>query len=171
MSDLAAEADIKAVGANDGLRDMVDLINDQQLPLEIGKLQIDEQGRLASHAHRQPIKFSFRYSHATFDTEVTIDQVARVTLRATLGTLPYSAESVPARRRCLDVLARTQRAGYRGLRLSRHHDVVYSAEAVPPSPVTPGSLIATVTALLLDVRPHLDALSEAKSQSEPGPAT
>lgn len=171
MNDPAAKADIKAVVADDGLRSIFDLINDQQLTLEIGNLQIDNQGRLSLHARRQPIAFSFRYRNATFDTKVCIDQDTRIALRATLGAVPFSAESRPARRRCLGVLTQGQNTGHGGLRLSKLHDVVYSAAAVPPSPVTPGSVIATVTALLLEVRPHMDALSEAKSHREPGPAT
>ena len=57
------------------------------------------------------------------------------------------------------ILAASDRVPHGHIRLSESNDMLLEAESSPPLPFTPVSLMATLTALLLDFRPYLDLLA------------
>ena len=82
----------------------------------------------------------------------------RVRLTAELGKLPYSMEIGEGRRLIRRILHESARAPHGRIGLSEDDDIRLAAVSTPPAPFTPASLMATLTALLLDFQPYLDLL-------------
>jgi hypothetical protein len=132
----------------------------RELPLEIGAVQVDDEGRLTARDRDAPLRFRFVYAEVPFAAEVSTGQTPLVRLAADFGALPYTIES-PAARRWTLRLIQASAARKRGrLELTRDKEIRLRAEAVPPAPYTPVSIMATVTALLLDFKPMLELLGE-----------
>lgn len=130
------------------------------LPLEVGSLTLGDDGHLLCSSDDRALAFRFSACGIQFEAEIA-GRSAPLRLRANLGKLPYSAESVEARSLTRSVLAATARLRRGHILLTPEHDMVLEGELAPPIPRTPACVIATAVALVLDFQPYLALLGEA----------
>ena len=109
------------------------------------------------------MQFSFDYMGAVFDARLDTAEAASLNLRANLGKLPYTAESSIARRVTLRLIACAGRLPRGRIFIDERDDLLLEADIAPPKPQTPVSIMAAVTALLLDAKPYLELVAEAWS--------
>jgi hypothetical protein len=145
--------------------DTVKLVSEQTLPLEVGTLAVDREGRLVPRDPGTPLHFSFVYAEVPFAAEVTTGPASLLRLTADLGALPYTVECAASRRWVLRLIAASSAQKRGQLELTRAKQIRLCAEAVPPAPRNPVSVMATVAALLLDFKPALTLLGELLAAS------
>ncbi len=127
-------------------------------PLKVGEIQIDERGRIQPRDSTVPLSLGFAYRGVEYHAQVETAPEPRVRLTAELGKLPYSMEIGEGRRLIRRILGESARVPHGRINLSEGHDLHLEAVSTPPEPFTPASLMATLTALLLDFQPYLDLL-------------
>lgn len=137
------------------------------VPLRVGQIQIDEQGRIRRRDEPGPLRFEFAYRGVEYGAEVETAADPRVRLTAELGKLPYSIEIGDRRRLIRRILRASERAPRGRIVLSDSDDMRLEAASAPPEPFTPASLMATLAALLLELQPYLDLLGRALSGTGP----
>ncbi len=139
---------------------------DRSFPVKVGEIQIDEQGRIRPRDSAVPLNLGFAYRGIQYRAEVETTSEPRVRLTADLGKLPYSMEIGAGRHLIRCILNSSARAYYGRINLSQDQDIFLEAESIPPEPFTPVSLMATLTALLLDFQPYLDLLGQVLTESQ-----
>jgi hypothetical protein len=139
---------------------------DRNFPVRVGEIQIDEQGRIRPRDSAVPLNLGFAYRGIQYHAEVETTSEPRVRLTADLGKLPYSMEIGAGRHLIRCILNSSARAYYGRINLSQDQDIFLEAELTPPEPFTPASLMATLTALLLDFQPYLDLLGRVLTESQ-----
>jgi hypothetical protein len=139
----------------------VEVLSQTAMPVEVGDVELDEQGFVRQRTNDQPIRFDFVYRGVTFHAELPVDcEDGLLTLRAVVGVIPYSAENAVGRRAAWTILAHARLA--RGkLWCDNHMRVHMELRAVPSRPRTPVNVVATVVSLLMDALPYLDLLNVA----------
>ena len=129
-------------------------------PYEVGHLSVSPAGQVAAYPSPCAVAFDFVYRGVPFHAELPGDPEAPITISAVLGVLPYSAETVAGRRTALDILSLAKPArGTVSLEAGGRIHARFSAPV--PRPRTPVTVVATVSCLLVDVRPYLDLLAAA----------
>ncbi len=136
------------------------LANQTVSPDEAGSLELDESGQIRKHHNRAPLAFSFQFHDFHFEAEVELAKNSRVRLTAPLGKLPFTAEAPSVRRHLREIIQATQYHGGGRFFLSPEQDITFKAEAEPPAPFTPVSVMATVVSLLLKSQPLLDPIRD-----------
>ena len=139
---------------------------DRSFPVNVGEVQIDEQGRIRPRDSSVPLNLGFAYRGIQYHAEVETTSEPRVRLTADLGKLPYSMEIGAGRHLIRCILNSSARAYYGRINLSQDQDILLEAELTPPEPFTPASLMATLTALLLDFQPYLELLGQVLTESQ-----
>ena len=146
-------------------------------PLKVGEFEIDERGRIQPRDDTVPLRLGFAYRGVEYHAEVETVSEPLVRLTAELGKLPYSLEIGEGRRLVRRILDESARASHGRIDLSEGDDIRLEAVSTPPKPFTPASLMATLTALLIDFQPYLDLLGRvlddarnAKTSDTPGRA-
>ncbi len=127
-------------------------------PLKVGEIWVDERGRIRPRDDAAPLRLGFAYRGVEYRAEVETASDPLVRLSAELGKLPYSMEIGEGRRLIRRILRESARAPHGRIGLSEDDDIRLEAAATPPAPLTPASLMATLTALLFDFQPYLDLL-------------
>lgn len=127
-------------------------------PLKVGDIRVDERGRIRPRDSTAPLRLGFAYRGVEYHAEVETAPEPRVRLTAELGKLPYSMEIGEGRRLIRRILDQSALTPHGHIELSEDHDLRLEAVSTPPEPFTPASLMATLTALLLDFRPYLELL-------------
>lgn len=127
-------------------------------PLKVGDIRVDERGRIRPRDSTAPLRLGFAYRGVEYHAEVETAPEPRVRLTAELGKLPYSMEIGEGRRLIRRILDQCAHIPQGHIELSEDHDLRLEAISTPPEPFTPASLMATLTALLLDFRPYLELL-------------
>jgi hypothetical protein len=156
------------VGAK--LPSTVAFVADRCFPLHVGEIELNGQGRIRARDDNEPLRFGFAYLGIEFRAEVETESQPRVKLIAEFGKLPYSMEIGDGRGLIRRILAASARVPHAQIGLSEFDDMRLEAESSPPSPFTPVSFMATVTALVLDFRPYLDLLARVPAGSRQGNA-
>ena len=129
-------------------------------PYEVGHLSVSPAGGVAAYPSPCPVAFDFVFRGVPFHADLPGDAGAPITLSAVLGVLPYSAESAAGRRATLDILSLAKPArGTVSLEAGGRIHARFSASV--PRPRTPVTVVATVSCLLVDLRPYLDLLAAA----------
>jgi hypothetical protein len=129
-------------------------------PIEVGHLSVSPAGQVATYPFPYTVAFDFVFHGVPFHAELPNKADAPLTLSAVLGILPYSAETVTGRRATLDILRLAKPA--RGEITLETGGRIHARFSAPvPRPRTPVTVVATVSCLLLDVRPYLDLLAAA----------
>ncbi len=136
------------------------LASNQALSLDVGNVEVDNEGQLLVRESDRPLRFSFEFSGAPFEVEVTNSEAPMVKVTGDLGFLPYTIESPAARRWALRIIAASRGMRRGRLQLDPNHAIRLYAEAPPPARRNPVTILSTVTALLLDFKPCLELLSE-----------
>ncbi len=127
-------------------------------PLKVGEIRVDDRGRIRPRDSTAPLHLGFAYRGVEYHAEVETEPEPRVRLTADLGKLPYSMEIGEGRRLIRRILDESARTSHGRVALSEDDDLRLEAVSTPPEPFTPASLMATLTALLLDFQPYLDLL-------------
>jgi len=138
----------------------VEVLAQTSSPVEVGEIELTEEGVLRPREPDQPLSFSFIYNGIKFHADVPHDPSQAIHLTATLGVLPYSMENAFGRRAAKAIVARAQLPNGR-LRIGEQLRVMIELAATPPRPRTPVSVLSTVTALLMEAKPYLDLLDVA----------
>ncbi|WP_143006166.1 hypothetical protein [Limimonas halophila] len=140
------------------------VIAETERPVEVGDLVMDPQGLLQHRSDANPVTLTFSYHGYSFVANVPAEPETPLVLRATLGAIPYSAESVYCRRLARTVLAQARLNRGRMVR-DNHSQVHLEMWMEPPRPRTPANVVSTIVALLLDARPYLDLLGPTLQRS------
>jgi hypothetical protein len=127
----------------------------------MGSFKVDGDGRIHGREPGVPLNFSFDYRGIQFDSVIEIEPQPRVRLSAELGRLPFSMQAGEGRRLSRRIVEATRALPHGRINLDELQDMHLQAECVPPTPLTPSSVIATVTAMLLDFKPYLVLLGQA----------
>jgi len=181
------EIDGRTESAAAGLSAAVALIAGRCFPLKAGEIQLDAQGRIQARNEAMPLRFGFAYRGIEYDAAVETapgpqagQQIGpqMVRLTAELGKMPYTMEIGEGRRLIRRILCESTRAPHGGIGLGERDDMRLEAVSTPPEPFTPASLMATLTALLLEFQPYLDLLARVlddarceKTLGTPAPET
>lgn len=143
-----------------GLRDILALVADGRSPLRVGDITLDEDGRIRLRSGDEPLRFVFAYRGADFEARLETSPEARITLSAELGKVPYSMERGSGRRLTQRIIDATAALPGGRIEVSGSQDMSLLATAQPPQPMTPASVMAAITSLLLDFGPYIDLLRE-----------
>lgn len=140
------------------------VIAETERPVEVGDLVLDRNGLLQHRSDANPVTLNFTYRGYTFLAYVPAEGGQPLVLQATLGAIPYSAESVYSRRLARTVLAQARLSRGRLVR-DNHSQIHLEMWLEPPRPRTPVNVVATIVALLVDARPYIDLLGPTLQRS------
>jgi hypothetical protein len=144
-----------------GLRAILELVTRGHSPLQVGDIAVSDDGQICLRSGDQPLLFAFAYRGVDFEARMETAPTARIALSAELGKLPYSMETQRGRRLTRRIVAATTDLPGGKIVVSDDQDMSLVASAQPPLPLTPASVMATITSLLLDFRPYIDLLCES----------
>ncbi len=106
------------------------------------------------------LRFGFEYYGIPFEGEVRhVNGGAAIGIRGNLGPIPYSAESVTARREVLSVLAAARDFPYGRFTTTPDKCILLDADLAAETPVTPDRLLSGVTSILLSATPLISRLA------------
>lgn len=149
----------EASASRNSLLEAVESLLSEGRPLEVGAFELTADGKLRRRETGTPLVFSFDFRGIFIDVEVTTEVGGKVTLHATLGSVPYSVESPKARRAIRSIVAVAGKQPRGRLYFGDDQSLRLEASAEPPTPCTPAAVVATITAVLLDFIPILDILA------------
>jgi len=144
-----------------GLRAILELVTQGRTPLQVGDIAVSDDGRICLRSGDHPLRFAFAYRGVDFEARMETAPTARIALTAELGKLPYSMETQQSRRLTRRIVEATADLPGGKIEVSDDQDMYLVASAQPPLPLTPASVMAAITSLLLDFRPYIDLLCEA----------
>ncbi len=104
--------------------------------------------------------FGFEFIGLPFQAEVVPGAAPLVRLKAELGPLPYTIEAPHQRHWMLRIVAFSKHLKRGSLTIGADGMVRLSAETAPAADGGPIGVLAAVTALLLDFKPHLEVLAD-----------
>ena len=104
--------------------------------------------------------FHFEFVGLLFEAEVVPGAAPLVRLKADLGPLPYTIEAPQQRRWMLRIVAASKRLKRGTLAIGEDGMVRLNAETAPAADGGPVGVLAAVTALLLDFKPHLEIVAD-----------
>ena len=160
-----AEAGESQLVDKDALDETVRVASETKLPLELGSIEITEDGRVAAAPAGRPLTFSFLYRDLTFAGEVGPEAGDRMRLVGEFGKLPYTAELPKGRHAIRQLVTASRRNKHTHFFITPDQDIRLAMEIVPPQPKTPVSIVAAVTALLMEAMPAVDLMLETLSNS------
>jgi len=149
-----------------GLRDVLALVANGPAPLQVGDIELDEDGRIRRRSGDQPLRLVFAYRGADFEARIETAPEAHIALSAELGKVPYSMEQGDSRRVTQRIIEATADLPSGRIEVSKAQDMSLVATAQPPLPLTPASVMAAITSLLLDFGPYIDLLRETIAAAE-----
>ena len=161
-ADSACDVDVPAT---------IRLLSEHAFPLEIGKLELCERGHVRLRDGTAPVAFAFAYLGIDFQVEVETAEQHAVALSARLGRVPFTVESPHNRRFVSRLVAQGGCSPNGRLRVDDYNMVCVEATKVPPAPRTPASIMATVVALLLELKPYLETLGACLPRPAPSAKT
>jgi len=144
-----------------GLRAILDLVTQGRSPLQVGDVAVSDDGQIYLRSGDHPLLFAFAYRGVDFEARMETAPAARIALSAELGKLPYSMETHRGRRLTQRIVEATVDLPGGKIEVANDQDMYLVASAQPPLPVTPASVMAAITSLLLDFRPYIDLLRES----------
>ncbi|WP_119167846.1 hypothetical protein [Algihabitans albus] len=146
------------------LHEAVRLASESKLPLELGSIEISEDGRVVPSAPGHTLTFSFFYKGLPFAGEVGPESGDSVRLVGEFGKMPFTAELPKGRHAIRQVIADSQRSQRTRFFVTREQDLRLAMEAVPPQPRTPVSIVAAVTALIVEALPGIEAMTDTLNE-------
>jgi hypothetical protein len=138
----------------------LDVMRTHPLPVELNSLSVDADGELRIvDPLARPIAFAFRWVGVDFTGGVgSTGEGSALRISGTVGPMPYSAESIPARRNAIAILFGSSLAPHVKLTLSPDQQIRASGEIAVRPPLTPKLLVAAAIRLALELRPYLKLL-------------
>jgi len=133
-------------------------IGEMQLPLDISSIVHAQGGQLGTPVHPQ-FTFRFRYRDIAFTVRCRSgEDKAEARVSATLGTMPFSAESAQGRIFLTQILqGLTDHLG--PVVTQSQGRILFDADLPLPAPITAVGLVTAVTRLLLPLKPYLGLMS------------
>ena len=133
-------------------------IGEMQLPLDISSIVHAQGGQLGTPVHPE-FTFRFRYRETAFTVRCkSAEDMAKARVSATLGTLPFSAESARGRQFLTQIVQGVTDHFGPIVSLSQGR-ILLDTELQVPAPITAVGLIAGLTRLLLPLKPYLDLMA------------
>lgn len=120
------------------------------------------------HTARKALNFSFDYHGITFAAACRrVDGQFVVTVSADLGPVPFSAESIRARREILHLVATGDHAAETQVTITGDHAIRIDSSFALLQPVSPVVMLTAITELMLALKPTLAQLGEILSRASP----
>ena len=120
------------------------------------------------HTARKSLNFSFDCLGATFAAACRrVDGQYMVTVTADLGPVPFSAESVRARRKVQHLVALGGHAAETQMTISDDQTIRVDSSFTLLQPVSPVVMLTAITELLLALKPTLAELAEILTDAVP----
>lgn len=126
-------------------------------------ITLEAQSELLRRITNKALEFTFRWRGVTFHGRLESgDGKTRLTLFAELGVVPYSTENRSRRRTMLAVVDTLSGQQHGRIRLVTNQTLIHENEIEIPtsSGCTANNIIASVTRLVLETAPYLDAVAE-----------
>lgn len=137
----------------------IGLLDAQKPPLEIGTVQLGEDGNLIPGKKWDAFEFGFFYQKCAFGvTACRQGNLLRIKLCAYLGLVPYSAQSANARRELLLILDTIPKHLHFRFEITNTQQIFFLAEPMLDLPHTPIRILAAITGLLDEAGPYFDRL-------------
>ena len=137
--------------------------------VDAGTFLFDRSGQLVKRQDGGPLRFNFEYRDAPYEVVVQTDPDTRVCLTGLFGVLPYTAECSEIRPLLLKLIEGSKKFTRGRLSVNADMQIELKAEASPPSPCAPESIMATVIALLVEFRPCVALLKDLLAAKAPLP--
>ena len=147
-------------GLQGSLKSTLEIANAQSLPLEVGSVELDPNGRLRQREPDIPYRFNFKHFCWKFEAELSLRDTPCLTLNTVLGVVPYTAESAMARRAVLELVERSNDLDPGSLRLGLGQVLRFTSTMAVPVPRTPSAVMASVVSILIKYKPYFEVLSE-----------
>ena len=123
-------------------------------------LGLDHVAAIRRGETKEVVEFTFEYLGFIFAVRAdTSQQQTRMSFRANLGSMPYTAEDPEARANALMVLRTASRVLGGRVRLTPRQRLILSDELRFDEPLTPISMMSRSARLLLRVKPYLELLT------------
>jgi len=133
-------------------------IGEMQLPLDITSIVHAQAGQLGTDAHRE-FKFRFRWRGTAFTVRCrSTRETAEARISATLGVMPFSAESVQ-RRQFLTQILQGATDHFGPIVTQSQGQILLDAPLSLPAPITAVGLITGLTQFLLPLKPYLGLMT------------
>ncbi|HMA51668.1 MAG TPA: hypothetical protein VKP60_18040 [Magnetospirillaceae bacterium] len=133
-------------------------IGEMQLPLDITSIVHAQAGQLGIGAQPE-FSFRFRWRETAFTVRCrSTREAARARITATLGVMPFSAESVQ-RRQFLTQILDGAVAHFGPIVTQTQGRILLDAELDLPAPITAVGLITGLTRFLVPMKPYLGLMA------------
>ena len=133
-------------------------IGEMQLPLDITSIVHAQAGQLGTAAHPE-FKFRFRWRETAFTVRCrSTRETAEARISATLGVMPFSAESVQ-RRQFLTQILQGATEHFGPIVTQSQGQILLDAPLSLPAPITAVGLITGLTQFLLPLKPYLGLMT------------
>ncbi len=148
------------------LSQTVKTLSERVLPLEVGAFEVGEDGAVRPRPNGAPLSLAFRYRGIAFEAHIETAGEPRLQLSAYLGHLPFTAEAPWNRYFVSRLIAKAGRLPRARIVLREGNEICIDADMAPPEPRTPAAIMATIAALLLEMRPYIEVLQAALPRAE-----
>ena len=133
-------------------------IGEMQLPLDITSIVHAQAGQLGSSAHPE-FSFRFRWRETAFTVRCrSTRESAEARISATLGVMPFSAESVQHRQFLTQILEGAV-AHFGPIVTQTQGRILLDAELELPAPITAVGLVTGLTRFLVPLKPYLGLMA------------
>lgn len=134
----------------------LEISREEELPLQLHHVGLTESGEIRRRTRGEDLTFSFIHRGMPFACECKTTGETNLKIVGELGKLPFTAESSAGRRffRHLETATKTLPRGH--FAIINDQDVRLLAEIVPPRGLTPVSIIAALSAVLLEFKPFFE---------------
>lgn len=134
----------------------------QTVPFETNSIWFGEDGLPAHRDLKTPVRFTFECAGITLSARAGRQgDMAWLEVDGELGALPFSAESRDARSSVIAVLLASKLNDYRYFGVSADQRIKLRGEMALTPPLTPASILTSVTQFIIAVRPFIELLQEA----------
>ncbi len=137
--------------------------------VETGTFLFDRTGQIVKRPDGAPLSFSFEYRDAPYRVEIEVQPEPRVHMTGSFGVLPYTAECSEIRPLLLSLIEKSKACKRGQLTVNADMQIELKAEASPPHPCSPESIMATVIALLSEFEDCVDLLKDLLAAKAPLP--
>lgn len=139
------------------------------LPLEVNSLFVGPDGDLSRIEPRErPFGFTFESLGLAFSASTKVRHgKVWLTLMATFGPLPYTAESPNRRREAFAILRASETLPHGRLALSPNRQIELSSELPLIEPLTPVNVVSAAAELVIKIAPLVGLLTDFVACANP----
>ena len=146
------------------VRSAVDLMSVTEETFEFGSLTVAGDGRLQLGREGPPLSFTLINRGLHLRCLWQKEPSAALLVKADLGKLPYSIEAPTGRSMIKRLIAATSTGKQWRFSLTEEQDMRLEAVLAPPAPHTLVSIVASLAAFILEVRPYTDLMAQLLEQ-------